>query len=99
MKKKQKERMIKLQQALNHNAKEGIKKEAVDVSLAIMFYISILVLRDKYGFGKKRLGDFMEHASTLIKDMSIGLLDFKDIRDTILEETGVEIKLPERKWL
>lgn len=99
MKKKQKERMIKLQQTLNHNAKEGIKKEAVDVSLAIMFYISVLVLRDKYGFGKKRLGDFMEYSSILVKDMSDGRLDFRDIRDTILEETGVEIKLPERKWL
>lgn len=96
---RQQKRKAKLNNFLHEGMKKGMKREATDVATLLMFYISLLVLRDKYGFGKKRLSEFMEHATNLLESLSESRLDFIDIRDTIKNETGFEVDLPERRFL
>lgn len=55
--------------------------------------VPMLVLRDRYGFGAKRLEDFFDYMNELIKDIDEGLLDIRDIAKAISDETGLEIRL------
>lgn len=55
-------------------------------------YAPLLVLRDKYGFGKKRLGDFTEYLIDEIKALESGYVSLDDIAKVIKDETGIEIE-------
>lgn len=65
----------------------------VEQSTLLMLHVAMLYLRDKQGYGKKRLGDFVEGCVDILSAIGSQHVDFKDIRDTIYEETGVKIKL------
>lgn len=86
-----KQKQARLNQFRANNLKKGMRMEAVDTATTLMMYLSLLVLRDKYGFGRKRLGDFIEHVSDLRSSMEDGYLTMDDIVDTIYAETGVKI--------
>lgn len=62
-------------------------REATNYSLAV----PIMVLRDEFGFGEKRIDKFMTAYMELYNSISEGYLDLKDIIKTINEETGVKI--------
>lgn len=70
-----------------------IRKINTDEVLMKIFYIPMLVMRDKYGYGTKRLGIFIEHLVDQMKAVEGGYLSVADMRETILKETGVEINL------
>lgn len=65
----------------------------VEQSTLLMLHVAMLYLHDKQGYGKKRLGDFVEGCADILSDISDERIDFKDIRDTIYKKTGVKIKL------
>ena len=53
--------------------------------------VPIMVLRDEFGFGEKRIDKFIAAYIELYDSISEGYLDLKDIIKTINEETGVKI--------
>lgn len=55
-----------------------------------MMVLSLLVLRDHWGFGEKRIARFMDQLSVLIVDVSEGRLSMDDITATLEEELGIE---------
>lgn len=77
---------------------EDIKKKAVKETVdrvsreafERMMVLSILVLRDEWGFGEKRISRFMGQLSVLIVDVSEGRLSMDDITATLEEELGIE---------
>lgn len=62
-------------------------REATNYSLAV----PIMVLRDEFGFGKKRIDKFVDAYIKLYEAIDEGWLDINDIIKTINEETGVKI--------
>lgn len=74
---------------------EDLKKQlAKDVSyksLVLMLALPLTVLRDKYGFGKKRLTAFLWECINLYDSTERGYLSFDDMQAIIAEETGVKI--------
>lgn len=99
MKKKHKEKIRMLNEYKYQSLVNGIKQEAIDLSLLIMYYNSLLVLRDEFGFGKKRLERFMDKAVEMLVDVSDERLDYQDMIETIEEETGYKITIPPRKYM
>lgn len=69
------------------------RRRNVEQSTLLMLHVAMLYLRDEKGYGKKRLGDFVEGCVDILSAISTEHLDFKDIQDTIYEETGVKINL------
>lgn len=65
--------------------------EAINKSMVMVLYISIMTLRDN-GFGKKRLERFVEDWFELLDGVQKDYLDFEDMINTIKEETGFEIE-------
>ena len=66
-----------------------IKKFKAEDIIATTMYVPMLVLRDKYGFGRKRLGDFLEYVIDQMKAVEMGYVTTKDMQRTITEETGI----------
>lgn len=94
-----KQRKAQLNQFKVNSLKKGMRLEATDVAISIMKSVPLLVLRDKYGFGAKRLKDFQNYIDEMIKDIADNRLDFIDIITVLKEETGIEIEVPKRKLL
>lgn len=55
-----------------------------------MMVLSLLVLRDEWGFGEMRMERFMDQLSTLVEDVSAGRLSMDDITATLEDELGIE---------
>lgn len=66
--------------------KDSIRK-ATDYSLAV----PVMILRDEYGFGQKRILEFCQKFMDLYDSIDENYLNLQDIVNTIKEETGVEI--------
>lgn len=75
-----------VQQGYTQGRDEAIKK-ATDYSMVV----PIIVLRDEFGFGAKRLEKFIDAIHELYDSIDQKYLNLDDIVKTIKEETGVEI--------
>lgn len=77
---------------------EGMKRKVVEDTVdrvsreafQRMMVLSLLVLRDEWGFGEKRISRFMDQLSVLIVDVSEGRLSMEDITTTLEKELGLE---------
>lgn len=67
------------------------KFKAEDI-IATTMYVPMLILRDKYGFGRKRLGDFLEAVADQMKFIEEGAVTTKDMMRAIEEETGIKFE-------
>lgn len=63
----------------------------IDATRTIYMALSIMALRDEFGFGTKRLERFVEKIRQLVIDQQNGYLNIEDICDTIYAETGIKI--------
>lgn len=67
------------------------RKESIERASQLSMAVPIMVLRDEFGFGEKRIDKFIAAYIELYDSISEGYLDLKDIIKTINEETGVKI--------
>lgn len=65
--------------------------EAMDFAFRQMILIPLMVLRDHYGFGAKRLERFIDKVADMLDSYNKGYLDLDDIEKTIEEETGIKV--------
>lgn len=77
---------------------EDIKQKAIDETVRRVsreafdrtVILSLLVLRDHWGFGEIRMARFMDQLSELVVDVSAGRLSMEDIVKTLEDELGIE---------
>lgn len=67
------------------------KEESLDFAIAYSMAVALMVLRDKFGFGAKRLEDFIDEVYEMYDSIENDYLDIDDIIQTIEEETGITI--------
>lgn len=72
--------------------KKDAAKEAVGTVIELTLGIPAMVLKDKYGFGKKRLPEALDHMVDLYESYEQGYLTLQDIRKTLWEEGGYKIE-------
>lgn len=93
--KKKKEKKKVARYNLTWNQIEDIKRkatsEAMDFAFKQMMLLPLMVLRDKYGYGAKRLEDFIENVADMLDSYNRGYLDLDDIEKTLEEETGIKV--------
>lgn len=96
--KKLKRKLEAKQITLTHKEIEKMKQQATDNAAAIINLMPLLILRDKFGFGKVRLERYLEHYNEAIEDFNSGRFDLQDIERMMLDEvkigfrTGDELK-------
>lgn len=71
--------------------KQDAAQEAVYTAFTMMLGLPVIVLRDKYGWGKKRLSDFMDYVLELYDSFEKDYVTLDDLWDTIEKETGVKL--------
>ena len=65
-------------------------KEAERMNAAnIINLIPLIILRDKFGFGKVRLERYLKHYQEAIESLNDGYLDLKDIQRVMLDEVNI----------
>ena len=65
-------------------------KEAERMNAAnIINLIPLMILRDKFGFGKIRLERYLKHYQEAIESLNEGYLDLKDVERVMLEEVKI----------
>ena len=93
--KKKKEKKKVARYNLTWNQIEDIKRkatsEAMDFAFRQMMLLPLMVLRDKYGYGAKRLEEFIDNVADMLDSYNKGYLDLDDIEQTLKEETGIEV--------
>lgn len=72
-------------------AKRAAADMAIDTAFKLMLGIPVMVLHDKYGFGKKRLPEFMDHVMELYDSFNRGYLTLDDIVECLEKETGIKL--------
>ena len=88
-----------LTQAQIDQMKKEVSMEATKKAFIMMMGFPLLTLRDKFGFGKERLNQFMDKMLDLYEAYEMDYVDLDDLNDTIMKETGVTlIKKREGKY-
>lgn len=64
--------------------------------IPVILLTSLMVLRDKYGFGRKRLSDFAEQVFDVYEAVDREFVTFDDLAETIEKETGVRLSVCEK---
>lgn len=55
----------------------------------IINLIPLIVLHDKFGFGKVRLERYLEHFQEAVDSLNSGHLDLKDVQKVMLDEVKI----------
>jgi hypothetical protein len=77
---------------LNQVQKSILEKEITEKSVKIVLALSLIVLRDTFGFGKKRLAKFAQEFLVQLKCIESGAVTFEELNEIIYKETGMEVK-------
>lgn len=93
--KKKKEKKKVARYNLTWKQIEDIKRkamsDAMDFAFKQMMLLPLMVLRDHYGFGTKRLEEYIDYVADMLDSYNRGYLDLDDIKKTLEEETGIEV--------
>ena len=70
----------------------------INVAADIINLIPLLVLRDKFGFGSKRLERYLDHYSEMLDAFNKGYISLKDIEKVLEDEVGLKFKWGREKY-
>ena len=93
--KKLKRRLESKPITLTHKEIEKMKQQATNHAAAIINLMPLLILRDKFGFGRVRLERYLEHYSEMADAFYKGYLNLKDIEKVMTDEVGLEFEWEE----
>ena len=90
--KKLKRRLESKPITLTHKEIEKMKQQATDNAAAIINLFPLLILRDKFGFGKVRIERYLDNYAELMEAYNDGYLSLKDIEKVMEDEIGLKFK-------
>ena len=64
-------------------------------TIATMILMSVMTLRDEFGFGYDRINKFIRRFNKKTECLVDGYVYWKDLQQTILKETGILVPLPD----
>lgn len=71
--------------------KDEIRDDVADKALRVIAYVPLIVLRDKWRFGKKRLEKFLFEFAEQIDCVENKYVSFDDMIEAIKNETGLNV--------
>lgn len=69
-----------------------LKREAPNNAAEIVNLIPLLILRDKFGFGKVRLERYLTYYDEMVIDFNEGRITLDDIKGVMLDEVRIGFK-------
>lgn len=71
--------------------KDEASKNAIDTAFTLMLGMPLLVMRDKYGFGKVRLERYIEQIFEIYDSFNKDYITLEDMHKVLYDEVGVTI--------
>ncbi len=71
---------------------DRMKKDITDDAVRSAFAIFLMVMRDKWGFGHKRLNRLFKHICDLSVQVGDGYVSVAEIKKILKEEMGIVIE-------
>lgn len=87
-----KEPVINVKYSDVQTIKEKATSDAVDTAFLLMLGLPVLVLRDKWGFGKVRCERFIDQVLEMYDAFNKDYLTLDDIHKALWDEAGVKIQ-------
>lgn len=87
----QKESVINIKKNDINQIKESATNEAVSRAFVLMMNVPLIVLRDTFGFGQKRLEKFLTEVKKNMDCLTEGYVSFEDLKNALEKETGVKV--------
>ena len=81
--------------AMNKPDVERFEEYTKKNTIATVLMMAVMTLRDEFGFGTERINRFIDRFNNKTSCLCEGYVYWKDLQDTIYEETGVFIPLPD----
>lgn len=72
---------------------KDMQKKAADFAMQMTIGFSLLALRDEFGFGAKRLDQFIEKVKELVDYYSEEYFELEDMVKIVEEETGIKVEM------
>ena len=82
---------ISIRPTLSSKDREKMQSEIFEKSMLVLSGVPLIVLRDVFGFGEKRLKRFAEEFIKQLKCVENGAVTLEDLHEVIKKETGFEI--------
>lgn len=87
-----KEPVINIKVSDIQQMKKDVTKEAADLGFILMLSIPIMVLHDKWGFGKVRCERFIEQVLDLYDSFENDYVTLDDLKQCLWEEAGIKVE-------
>lgn len=71
--------------------RDKMQRKATEDAVQIVQLFQLWTLRTKYGFGTKRLKEYMAHNVDLLDSFNRGYVTLPDIAQQLLKETGIRV--------
>ena len=82
-KEKEKESVINIKKNDINQIKESATNEAVSRAFVLMMNVPLIVLRDNFGFGAKRLEKFIDEVKKNMDCLTEGYVSFEDLKNAL----------------
>lgn len=93
MAKKQKPKKENKTIQIRESELKSLKKELVDKAMQYSYTVMLNVMRDYFGFGKKRLHRVWDGIQDLGDSISKGYVSFYDLEKVLKEEAGIVMSI------
>lgn len=81
---------------LNQNQIQQLKEQstmdATERAFVILLGFSMMSLRDEFGFGEKRLNQFLNKLFQIYEAYQDKYISLNDLHDVIKQETGIDVR-------
>lgn len=71
--------------------KDEATQRAADAAFVVMMCIPVLVVKDKYGFDKEQISDFVGHVVSWYESVQNGEVKFREIIKVLEEESDYQL--------
>lgn len=88
---KQKTNTQEIGLTLNQVQRAMLRREVINETMVMLLGLPLIVLRDSFGFGRKRLTEFTDEVLKQVKCAENGRVTLKELQDIIYKETGFKI--------
>lgn len=90
--KKLKRQLLSKPVTLTTKEVEKMKQKATDNAAEIINLFPLLILRDKFGFGKVRIERYLDHYAEMMEAYNAGYFSLKDIEKVLHAELGLKFE-------
>lgn len=91
-KKKLKKKLMNTEVKLTPKEIQQLREGATEEAIGVINLIPLMVLRDKFGFGRVRLERYLDHLYDAVDSFNKGYIDLMDVADMLVEEVGLNIE-------